>query len=58
MFDIRSFNVALRGSSPIFFPWKGIWGVNTPQIPCDNFFVWTMARGKILVTILGREDIL
>lgn len=49
-FNIRSFNVALRGSSPIFFPWKGIWGVNTPQRvpffclddgmgedPCDNF---------------------
>lgn len=52
MFDIRSFNVALKGSSPIFFPWNGIWGVNTPkrvplfffcldngmgEDPCDNF---------------------
>ena len=25
-FDIPSFYGALRGSSPIIFPWKSIWG--------------------------------
>jgi hypothetical protein len=47
IFHIRSFYIALRGSSPlVIFPWRGIWGVKAPQRVA--FFVWCAAWGNIL----------
>ena len=45
-FTIRSFYHKLHGSSPIVFPWKGIWKVKAPW--CVSFFVWTAAWDRIL----------
>ena len=40
-FTIRSYYHKLHGSSPIVFPWKGIWKVKAPQRV--SFFVWIAA---------------
>ena len=45
-FTIRSFYHKLHGSSPIVFPWKGIWKVKAPRHV--SFFVWTAAWDRIL----------
>ena len=45
-FTIRSYYNKLHGSSSIVFPWKGIWKVKALQRV--SFFVWTMARDRIL----------
>jgi hypothetical protein len=46
VFDIRSFYTALRGTLPVLFPWKAIWGVHTPRRV--SFFVWSATWGRIL----------
>lgn len=45
-FDIYSYYNALRGSSSVIFPCKGIWGMKA--FPRVSFFVWMVAWGKIL----------
>jgi hypothetical protein len=46
VFDIRSYYSALRGSQPVTFPWKAIWGVRVPRRVA--FFTWSAVWGRIL----------
>ena len=46
VFDIRSYYSALRGSQPVSFPWKAIWGVRVPRRVA--FFTWSAVWGRIL----------
>ena len=48
VFDIKSFYSALRGSQPVSFPWKAIWGVRVPRRVA--FFTWSAVWGRILTT--------
>ena len=46
IFDISSFYNALRGSQPIPFPWKAIWGVHAPWRV--SFLASSATWGRIL----------
>ena len=45
-FDTRFFYHKIRGTTPSYLPWKGIWKVKVPKRVA--FFLWTAAYGRIL----------
>ena len=45
-FDTRFFYHKIRGTTPSYLPWKGIWKVKVPKRVA--FFLWTAAYDRIL----------